>query len=290
MRTFPDCLPCLLRQAQATTLLATSEPERQQEIMAAVAALLPQFDLTLSPPENATAMYRLIAEYSGMADPYAAIKQQSNALANRLRPAVREQILAAADPLLAALQYAMAGNVIDYGAQHDFDLEQTLAACLDQIPAINDYQAFRRDLAASRTVLFLADNCGELVFDSLLIEQLGREVTLAVKAGPIINDALAADAHACGIDRLAHVVTNGTACPGTPLAAVSAEFRTLFDQADLIVSKGQGNFETLSECRRPLYFLLTVKCGVVADYLSEKTGRSVRLGDSVFLKQLPPQP
>jgi uncharacterized protein with ATP-grasp and redox domains len=284
MQTTPECLPCLLRQAEATTRLAANEPERQQEIMAAVAALLPRFDLALSPPENATAMYRLIAERSGVADPYAAIKRESNALANRLQPAVRERIRNAADPLLAATQYAMAGNVIDYGAHHDFDVEQTLAECLGQTPAINDYHQLRHDLAASRTVLYLADNCGELLFDGLLIEQLGREVTVAVKSAPIINDALPADAIDCGIHRLARVMTNGTACPGTPLAAVNHEFRALFNQADLVISKGQGNFETLSECDRPLYFLLTVKCGVVAHHLTGRTGRPIAVGATVLMR------
>lgn len=290
MRTFPDCLPCLRRQAEKTAKLVSNDPARQAAIKKAVTTLLDRCDRSVSPPENATLMYRLIAEHTGVADPYAAIKQESNALANRLRPTAHEQILAAADPLLIAIRYAMAGNVIDYGAHHDFDAERTLAECLDKEPAINDYEGFRHDLAAARTVLYLADNCGELVFDGLLIEQLQRQVTLAVKAGPVINDALVADAVTCGLTPLCQVVTNGTACPGTPLAAASETFRRLFDQADLIISKGQGNFETLSESSRPLYFLLTVKCRVVADYLGARTGRPVAPGDSVLLHHRPSRP
>ncbi|MEW6593293.1 MAG: ARMT1-like domain-containing protein [Thermodesulfobacteriota bacterium] len=288
MRTFPDCFPCLRKQAGSTISRVTGDPARQQAILAAVAALLDRLDPSLSPPENAAFMYRLIAEHSGVTDPYAAIKAESNRLAGTLRSQARKGIAAAADPLLAAIQYAMAGNVMDYGAHHDFDAEETLAACLGREAAINDYQEFRRDLAAARTVLYLADNCGELVFDGLLIEQLEREVTVAVKAAPVINDAQVADAVACGIDRIARVVSNGTACPGTPLSRVSAEFRKLFAEADLIISKGQGNFETLSECGRSLYFLLTVKCPVVSRYLGEKTGRPAQCGDAVLLKHRPP--
>ncbi|HSR37049.1 MAG TPA: ARMT1-like domain-containing protein [Desulfurivibrionaceae bacterium] len=284
MKTHPDCLPCLLRQAEATTRLVTNDPRQHHAIMEEVATLLARIDPTLSPPENATAMYRLIAERSGVADPFATAKEESNALALRLRPAVEEQIGAAADPLLAAIRFAMAGNVIDYGAHHDFNVEETLAACQEKEPVIDDYQELRRDLATASTVLYLADNCGELVFDGLCIEQLQQDVTVAVKAGPIINDALLADAQACGLDRLCRVVTNTTACPGTPLASVSDKFRTLFDQADLVISKGQGNFETLSECRRPLYFLLTVKCAVVARHLAKYSSKPVAIGDTVLLK------
>ncbi|MFZ5761406.1 MAG: damage-control phosphatase ARMT1 family protein [Thermodesulfobacteriota bacterium] len=284
MQTAPECLPCLLEQAEATTRLVTSNARQHREILAEAATLLSRLDPALSPPENATAMYRLIADRSGVADPYAAAKEESNALAMGLRPTVRAKILAAADPLLAAIQYAMAGNVIDYGAHHDFDVEKILAACQGREPVVNDYRELRRELAAARTVLYLADNCGELVFDGLLIEQLHQEVTLAVKERPIINDALASDADACGLTRLARLVGNGTGCPGTPLASVSAEFRRLFDRADLVISKGQGNFETLSECPRPLYFLLTVKCAVVARHLAERSGRPVAIGDTVLMK------
>lgn len=284
MKTHPDCRPCLLRQAEATTRLVTNDPRQHRAIVDEAVTLLSRLDPALSPPENATAMYRLIADRSGVADPFAAAKEESNALAMRLRPVVRTRIQHAADPLLAAIRFAMAGNVIDYGAHHDFNVEETLAACQDQEPAVNDYQELRRELAIARTVLYLADNCGELVFDGLLIERLQQEVTVAVKAGPIINDALLADAAFCGIDRLATVVSNTTACPGTPLASVSAEFRRLFDQADLVISKGQGNFETLSECDRPVYFLLTVKCTVVARHLAERTGKPVAVGDTILLK------
>ncbi|MEW6500876.1 MAG: ARMT1-like domain-containing protein, partial [Thermodesulfobacteriota bacterium] len=145
MQTAPECLPCLLEQAEATTRLVTSNARQHREILAEAATLLSRLDPALSPPENATAMYRLIADRSGVADPYAAAKEESNALAMGLRPTVRAKILAAADPLLAAIQYAMAGNVIDYGAHHDFDVEKILAACQGREPVVNDYRELRRE-------------------------------------------------------------------------------------------------------------------------------------------------
>jgi uncharacterized protein with ATP-grasp and redox domains len=121
----------------------------------------------------------------------------------------------------------------------------------------------------------------------LLIEILSQEVTVAVKAQPVINDATLADAKASGLPRTCRVITNGTACPGTPLSSCSPAFRAIFAQADLIISKGQGNFETLSEMQAPIYFLLTVKCETVAQHLKELTGETQRplvLGDLILLK------
>ncbi|MDH3394130.1 MAG: ARMT1-like domain-containing protein, partial [Desulfobulbaceae bacterium] len=137
------------------------------------------------------------------------------------------------------------------------------------------------------SILYLADNCGEIVFDSLLIEQLGpQKITLAVKERPIINDALITDTASCGLNNLCTVISNGTDCPGTPLAQCSEEFQDCFHNADLIISKGQGNFETLSESNAPLYFLLTVKCPVVVDHVNMLAGKSTRvsMGEMILLK------
>jgi len=135
-------------------------------------------------------------------------------------------------------------------------------------------------LPAGARVLYLADNCGEIVYDLLVLRclaDLGLDVTVAVKAGPIINDALIADAIACGLDRYARIISNGTACPGTPLTSCSREFLEAFYGADLILSKGQGNFETLSEAvaeiAADIFFLLTVKCSVVGTHLAGLSGQ-----------------
>lgn len=135
-------------------------------------------------------------------------------------------------------------------------------------------------LPAGSKVLYLADNCGEIVYDVLVLRalvDLGLEVTVAVKEGPIINDALMADAFSCGLDRYARIISNGTACPGTPLASCSTEFLEAYRGADLIISKGQGNFETLSETvavsKADIFFLLTVKCPVVGAHLARLAGK-----------------
>lgn len=285
MKTSPDCLACFLRQAQHTARLINSSRKDQQQLMDQVVTLINNFDLNTPPPVNSVAMYELLSRLSGVADPFAALKQQSNLLALAQRARVREIIRASQDPLLTAIIYAIAANIIDYGSHQHFDLQATLAGCLAKPLAINDYQALAKDLRQAENVLYLGDNCGEIVFDSLLMEQLPGQVTLALKERPIINDALPIDAAFCGLE-MSRVISNGTGCPGTPFELCSPEFQALFKKADLIISKGQGNFETLSECRRPIYFLFTVKCQVVARHAAALAGLStpLEINDPVLLK------
>lgn len=281
MRTTLDCLPCFLKQALYTARLCTADQQHQRLIITRIMALLDELDIALTPPENSIAIYREIRSLTGCADPFVDLKQKSNHFALQVRPQVKKSIAAATDPLRAASLFAIAGNIIDYGAQHDFDINQTLDGCLQKQLHLDDYPLFRRDISQASNILYLGDNCGELVFDGLLMEalqEMGISITLAVKESPIINDALVADARDCGLERCSRVISNGTDCPGTPLALCSDEFRTAFARADLIISKGQGHFETLSETKAPIYFLLTVKCPVVANHINELLGKETLHG------------
>ena len=287
MQTHPLCLPCFRRQAEYAAGLATPVPGLRAAILQQAERFLSGIDPAASPPVNAIGLYRLIAQLSANPDPFADLKRQGNEQALALRPHLNDLIDQGEDPLRRALLLAMAGNIIDYGAHQGFDLEGTLGHCLQRRPVIDDYDLLRRELARARTILYLADNCGEIVFDSLVIARLPRAaVTLAVKEGPIINDATLEDAITCGLMRSCRVISNGAICPGTPLGQCSQEFTELFARADVVISKGQGNFETLSEEERPVYHLLTVKCPVVADHAAEVSGRAGRLavGSTVLLR------
>lgn len=277
MRTESDCLACFLQQALATARLAGAGPAVQEQVVAEVARLLPELDRALSPPENAVRVYGRIAEITGVADPFASAKADSNRFAMELQEQIRARICAASDPLAAAVRYAMAANVIDYGTQRSFDALQALEACLEEPPVLDGYAQFCAVVGAGggRSILYLADNCGEIVFDGLLIEQLqalGCRVTLAVRGETILNDATLEDARSCGLDRLCPVIGNGTGCPGTPLACCSDEFCDALARADLIISKGQGNYESLAGAAVPVFYLLTVKCSVVAARIAAEQG------------------
>ncbi len=249
-------------------------------------------DTDLSPPENAIALYSAFGRILGSDDPFARVKRESNELTLSLREEIRRKIEAADDPLRAAVRAAIGGNIIDYAAQHTFDAAQTMQDCFVRDFVVDDYPALRAAVSNGRRVLYLCDNCGEIVFDCLLIDQLlrlGCQVTAAVRGGPIINDATLDDARLCGMDQLCPVISSGVVCPGTPLALCSEEFRTQFNAADVIISKGMGNFETLSETVAPIYFLFTVKCAEVANHLTRRLGLAPSSlsggGEMVLLRQ-----
>lgn len=286
MKTSLECLPCFRRQARYAASLATTDPSLQARLVAEADDYLAGLDLDESPPVNAIGLYRLVSALSCNPDPFAALKRQSNDLALGRHDQVAAMIRQADDPIFRAILFAIAGNIIDYGAQQDFDLDKTLGRCLQNQPMIDDYEELRGALAQARTVLYLADNCGEIVFDGLLVEQLPGTVTMVVKEGPIINDATLADAEYCGLVRKCRIITNGVVCPGLPLARCGQEVRTLFAEADVVISKGQGNFETLSEVRRPVFHLLTVKCPVVGRHAAEVRGclAPIPLGAALIMR------
>jgi damage-control phosphatase, subfamily I len=275
VKTALECMACYLRQTLQVSRVATEDESKHLRAVQRVSELIATMDMDKTPPENSVPVYRTISEITDCADPYFEIKKQSNEQAISVLPEFKKKIVESGDPLATALRIAIGGNIIDYGAMHSFDVDVAMERCLKAPFSIDHSQNLLqnlRSLEKGAKLLYLADNSGEIVYDSLVITELadmGLDVTVVVKSGPIINDALMADARACGIDRIARVLENGTSCPGTPLADCSTELLRAFNEADLIISKGQGNFETLSESEAEIYFLLTVKCSVVGAHLAE---------------------
>ena len=188
----------------------------------------------------------------------------------------------ASDPLFAAVKVALAGNVIDLGLGIPYDLAHELTELKTRRLAKNDYAEFQRRLKKTRRILYIGDNAGEIVFDRVLVEELKRtgsyEITFVVKSGPIINDALMADARAAGLAELVPVIESGNRRIGVDLATASTEMKRAFREADLIISKGQGNFESLNGTDKRIFFILKAKCECVADELG------VKLGDWILLQ------
>jgi uncharacterized protein with ATP-grasp and redox domains len=295
MRTSLDCLICFIRQARATGLLATGDQEQQRQLIDAAGSYLSTVDVRCSPPENAVGLYEMFSRELQVGDPFAQVKQESNEFALSLKDEMEERIKAATDPLLAAVRVAIGGNIIDYAAQHVFDAEKTMDNCLDQQFMLDDYPGLLKAISEAGVkarLLYLCDNCGEIVFDGLLVQQLqqhGCRITAAVRERPIINDATMEDARLCGLDAICPVITNGTGCPGTPLEDCSEEFKRHFNAADIIISKGMGNYETLSEEQAPIFFLFTVKCAEVARHVTERKqlapGTLIGKGEMVIMQQ-----
>lgn len=264
MRTYLECYPCFLRQALEAARLARADENRQYWVLQGVLDELRQFELTSTPPEMGYRIHQIVRRETGVHDPYEQAKGVSTRRALALYPKLKALVAEAHDPLNTAVRLSIGGNIIDLGVAQEYDLEGTIQRVLAQPFAIDAYAAFRDELARAEAVLYLADNAGETVFDRVLIETMNKPVTYVVKGGPILNDATRQDALAADLNSVATIVDNGCNAPGTIITLCSQEFRYLLAEADLIIAKGQANYETLSETAAPIFFLLQAKCPVIA--------------------------
>lgn len=285
MLTTLDCTPCLVRQALEAARSAADDEALQHRIMGeALTMLATELQTGQSPPQIGQLIHRMVRDLTGEGDPYADVKQRSNKAALAALPRLRAIVQDADDPLAAALRLAIAANVLDAGlsaASIDDALQEgqdgarsddgdgvvrSLEPSLQDTLG-GDVDEFRTAIAAASRILFLADNCGEIVVDRLLLEQLPTDrLTIAVRGRPVLNDATLDDAATAGLDELAPLIDNGSDAPGTLLDDCSPHFRDVFAASDLIIAKGQGNYETLSDADADIFFLFKVKCPLVADH------------------------
>jgi uncharacterized protein with ATP-grasp and redox domains len=290
VKTYLECIPCFFRQALEAAGIVGANEGTKREIMNRVAAEIPNLSLAATPPEMGEIVYSIVAELVGDGDPYLELKRRSTRLCMEVYDELKARVAKSDDPLRLAAQLAIAGNIIDYGAKRGLDVRSEVERILasERLSTSDDgaffaFDDFAAELARARTILYLGDNAGETVFDRILIEEILRlypdkEVTYAVKERPTINDALIEDARDCGLDRMVRVVSSGSTLPGTVLDRCSEEFREMFARADMVVSKGQGNFETLSEAERPVFFLFIAKCRVV------ERGLGCSMGDVILMR------
>ena len=278
MKTYLDCIPCMMEQALQTGRIATSDELKIKELLDVVGDRIKDIPLENTPPETATFIYQKIKEITGVNDPYKKIKEQNIQQVIKLYPYLKDIVTNSNDPLLTAIRLAIAGNVIDYGANRHFHLEDEIEKALKQDFAALDYDQFRTDLEKARSVMYLGDNAGESVFDKLLIETMDKPVTYVVREEPIINDVTMEDAVNSGIGEVAEIISSGVHTPAIILKLCNENFIKKFNEADLVISKGQGNFEGLSEVKRPVYFLLKAKCRLIAGELN------VKMNDNIMMR------
>lgn len=286
MKTELDCLPCFVQQTIATVRRFGGDRATQERVVRVVLEILRDADMGRSPPVIAREIYAAINDCLHVVDPYASLKAASNEQVRRLLPQLRRVIDESADPFATTVKLALAGNIIDFGVSHNFDLEQTIERLVTGAPVRDEIAVLERRLRQAKRVLYLADNAGEIVLDRLLVEKLiagGATVTVAVRGGPIINDVTVEDVAAAGLDRLVRVISPATTLPGICLERSGARFRRAFEEAELIVSKGQGNFETLESVAagRPIFFIFIVKCRIVSQMTGLAEGSPVAAFDVV---------
>lgn len=282
MKTYLDCLPCLMSQALRAARAATDDEELQRQVVNAVANLIPELSLGLKPPEIAQRGYRLINRITGNNDPFYQEKIDANHTALSLWPELKQLVEQSADRLFTACRLSILANSIDFGPNFNHGgIESIIDEVMTcSIPLmVNDYDQFWSCLNDSRTLLYLGDNAGEIVFDRLLIEEIHRvkelETFFVVREKPIINDVTMNDALAVGMDNVANVISNGSDAPATLLSQCTAELQRLFRSADIIIAKGQGNYESLEGESGNTFFMLRAKCPLVAELLGVSVGDRV---------------
>jgi uncharacterized protein with ATP-grasp and redox domains len=274
----PECIVCLFRLGLRAARAATNDEDLQREVLTRLAAEIPAVPEGSISPEIGRRVQRIVRQVTGEADPFLQAKRRSNEIALAHLPRLRRRVETAADPLLEAIRLAVAGNVIDLAVGSEYDLEGAIEESLEAPFGIFDYEPFGLALDRARRVLYLGDNAGEIVFDRLLVEELlrrGKEVCFAVRGGPAINDATADDARQAGLEEIVEVIDTGTDLPSILLSEMSPRFLERYFGADLVISKGQGNYEGLSDEPGPVACLLKAKCAPVARNLGVDRGALV---------------
>jgi hypothetical protein len=282
MKTYNDCIPCLVRQALGAARLVTDNEDEHSRVLKQVLAAMATIDMKQSPPVMARHIQNTIAEVTGNNDPYRELKKRFNQFSMKIYPDLEAMVKKSPFPLKTAIQLAIAGNIIDFGAVSTLD-KDTVFATIDHAlthEVKGDMEGLIQAIASSRSILWIADNAGEIVFDRLVLERIDpTRVIFVVRGGAVLNDATLEYAAKTGISDLVTTIDSGVAIPGTVLDKCSESLLQAFDRADLIIAKGQGNYETLPHDDDRIFFLFKAKCPVVAELAS------VDLNDMVVRNQ-----
>lgn len=268
MKLNPFCMCCAINK-QEQQIRKFSDMERKTEYMKKVLQIIADAEEDDCVPSISIKIKKFFSKYWNQpAEDYTYIKKEFNQLMLDAEASVEAKIRYSGDPLQTALLYARLGNYIDFAALPNVDRETVLALLNDtdkELLAQKEYQCFLQDLQKASHLVYLTDNCGEIVLDKLVIKILTElypnlDITVIVRGFPAVNDATMEDAVEVGLTDLVPVIGNGNDVCGTWLSHISPESRTCIEEADLILSKGQGNYETLHGCGLNIYYLFLCKC------------------------------
>jgi len=272
------CVGCIINQSVRVADAINASNDLTEKLVSTVEEMSKDFSFSNNPPEVASSVYEKMAKIANKADLYDEKKELSTKKALSFVPILKDKLLNFQNKLLTATKIAVAGNVIDLAAEVEFDLEEELLKIFDTEFADNDFELLEAQLGLAKNVVILGDNVGEHIFDYMFIEtmkELFPSVTFyyMVRGCPIINDVTMKEAKEAGFHKLCNLVDSGVNTPGFAYSRANEKARKLFDNADLVISKGMGNYECLSPSHREnICFLLKVKCGVVADFLGKEVG------------------
>jgi len=279
MSIYPDCIPCIIKQSLNAARIAKINDEKiQMEIMKQVFKELNDVDNFESAPQFSGKIQNIVKAFSGIDDPYEEIKEKNLKRVLKFVPYLRTYINSSHDRLEEAVRVAILGNIIDLGANPDFNLEYEINRISSDNIILDHYPSFKEEVKKTEYILYIGDNAEEGVFDKLLIEQLfPKKIIFVVRDNPILNDITMDFAKKIELDKVAEVISGGSKIAGTNLKETNKIFNEHFFSAPVVIAKGQGNYETLENCGRVIFYMFKVKCDAIAKRTGYKIGTSVLL-------------
>ncbi len=271
MRMHDKCLPCVVNQA--IKVAGITGVDEKEELLREVFTYLSEMDFDTTTPEIIGEIFEIIKKYTNNPDPYKETRNYYNKLFLKLLPKFERKIEQDGNSFQSAIRYAIVGNIIDFNPIHNTLLEDVLD-CFEKMEqlelAIDDSKMLMEDVLNAEMLLYLGDNCGEICMDKIFIKQIKKinpniKILFGVRGKPVVNDSTAEDAYIVGIDEYAEIIDNGDGSLGTVLSRTSSEFKEAYKNTDVVIAKGQANYECLSEENKNIYFLLMTKCDVIAE-------------------------
>ncbi len=278
MKSSPQCLDCIEKAAERILRISKIKSEKNQLVMEKVKNYLSKVNRNLTPMEISFGMNEIIQREIGIYDPFKKIKEESNINALKLISRANQMIKRSDKPIFDAIKISIAGNIIDYGMELEYNLSDTLEEVLRKNPFINDFQLLKEKLTKSKIITILADNAGEIVFDKLLIENINRmfnidKINLIVKTYPFMNDVILEDVKDLDFDEIPNVKI--IALENSIKADYFKNLKPFIQNVDVVIAKGQGNFELLYDRNLGIFFLFIVKCKEIGDIMSAEEGESI---------------
>lgn len=292
MKIHDKCLPCVVNQAiKVANITGVDEKER---LFREIFTYLSKMDFEITTPEIIGEVFSMIKEHTNNPDPYKETRQYYNTLFLDLLPQFEKKIEQAADPFHLAVRYAIVGNIIDFNPIHNTLLDDIFDYFekMEQLElAIDDSQTLKKDILNAKTLLYLGDNCGEICLDKILLKKIKElnpnlKILFGVRGKPVVNDSIAEDAYAVGINEYAEIIDNGDGSLGTVLNRTSQEFKEVYKKADIVIAKGQANYECLSEENKNVYFLLMSKCDVIANNIGVEEKKMICMKSKLYIDNL----
>lgn len=267
-----ECIYCIIKKADFLYTQHETDEDKKLKFMKEVFKIISMFEKGDTSPYLGTRIMRVLNSELNLGDIYLEVKKKYNKLLISMEEEILGHIYNSSDKLLTALKYAMIGNFIDFGAMDKVDineLKDLIKNAPEEVIDVKEYKNFLEEIKNAKQIVYIADNAGEIVFDKIFIKVIKEMypdaiIDVIVRGKPVYNDATIIDAEEVGLCSIVNVVENGTDIPGTQLDEINTKSKEIIDNADFIISKGQGNFETLSGCGMNIYYIFLCKCDLFA--------------------------